>query len=100
MELQRAMGEPRDSPHKEQKDWNEARPSQGAHPLGPLRSLLWHAFLLHLERYTKDGKCSQKAQKLVRALAEDEGKSVIRFNPLGKRGRPPPRGDVVLGTSL
>ena len=28
----------------------------------------------------------------MRALVDDEGKSVIRFNPLGKRGRPPPEG--------
>ena len=73
-------------------DWNKERPERGAHPLGTLHALQWNILLRYLCAHDKDHPGTSHARRLLADLESDGGTSVIRFNPLGKRGKPPPEG--------
>ena len=92
LELPNTMSEARDRLHQAQQDWNAERPSQGQHPLGALHILLWNVLLLYLEACAKERTTTTRAKELVQQLVADGGTSISRFNPLGRRGKPPPEG--------
>ena len=73
------------------KRWHDNRPEVGQHPMGPLHVALWNIFWHYSRDVLSKSRVGGTTDKLISAMAEDAGTKITRFNPLGKRGRPPPQ---------
>ena len=72
------------------KDWNDTRPEIGPHPKGDIHLYTWKLFVLFIEDSYASASIAPEPPiaQFLAELKSDDGKSVARFLPLSKGGRP------------